>query len=80
MARQLISERDPNDKPIKTERLTYIGYYSGTTRKGEEYHADFEIGRYQRPRIVHNGNITYNPKGAHRFREDIIRSRHYIHN
>lgn len=32
------------------------------TRKGGEYHADFEIGKYQRPRIVHNSNITYIPK------------------
>lgn len=62
MARQLVSERDDKGRPTKKEYLTYQGYYRGTTRKGEPYDASYEIGRYQRPRIVHNGNITYNPK------------------
>lgn len=62
MARQLISQRDEKGRPIKKEFLTYTGYYSGITHKGEEYHANFEIGKYQRPKIVHNGDIRYDPK------------------
>ena len=60
--RQLVSTRDEKGQPIKKEYLTYLGYYSGITHKGEEYHADFEIGKYQRPKIVHNGNLRYDPK------------------
>lgn len=63
MARQLISERDEKTgRPIKKEYLTYRGYYNGTTRKGEQYHADFEIGKYDKPRIVHNSGVRYDPK------------------
>lgn len=43
--------------PIKKEFLTYQGYYSGITHKGEEYHADFEIGRYKKPRILKKGEV-----------------------
>jgi hypothetical protein len=60
--RSLVSERDDKGRPTKKEYLTYLGYYSGTTHKGEEYHANFLIGKYEKPKIVPNGNLTYDPK------------------
>jgi hypothetical protein len=63
MIRQLATTRDDKTgRPIKKEFLTYQGYYSGTTYNGEECHADFEIGKYDRPKIVHNSNLRYDPK------------------
>ena len=62
MARQLVTTKDDKGRPTKKEYLTYQGYYSGTTHKGEVYDANFEIGKYQRPKIVHNGNSRYDPK------------------
>ena len=49
-------------RPTKKEFLTYQGYYSGLTHRGVEHHADFEIGKYQKPKIISNPNLTYNPK------------------
>jgi hypothetical protein len=60
--RQLVSERDDKGRPTKKEYIFYKGYYSGTTHKGEEYHANYEIGKYEKPKIVPNSNIRYNPK------------------
>ena len=62
MSRQLVTVRDDKGKSTRKEMLTYSGYYSGITHKGEEHHADFSIGTYQRPKIVSNGNLRYNPK------------------
>ena len=62
MARQLISVKDDKGHSTKKEFLTYQGYYSGTTHKGEEYNADFEIGKYLKPKIVHNSNIRFDPR------------------
>lgn len=62
MHRQLVNTRDDKGRPTKKEYLTYKGYYSGTTHKGEEYQANFEIGRYEKPKIVHNSNLRYDPK------------------
>jgi hypothetical protein len=63
MARRLVTVRDEKTKrPTKKEYLTYQGYYSGITHRGEEHHADFEIGKYDRPKIVHNSNLRYDPK------------------
>jgi hypothetical protein len=62
MTRQLVTVKDEKGRPTKKEYLTYQGYYSGKTYKGEEYQANFEIGKYMKPRIVHNGNIRYDPK------------------
>jgi hypothetical protein len=62
MARQLVTTKDEKGRPTKKEYLTYQGYYSGLTYKGEEYQANFEIGKYQRPKIVHNSDIRYDPK------------------
>ena len=62
MSRQLVTVKDEKGRPSKKEYLIYQGYYSGITHKGEEYHADFEIGRYKQPRIVHNSNLTYDPR------------------
>jgi hypothetical protein len=64
MSRQLVTVKDEKGRPSKKEYLIYQGYYSGITHKGEEYHADFEIGTYKQPRIVHNGNIRYDPKSG----------------
>jgi len=62
MSRQLVTQKDDKGKPTRKEYLTYSGYYSGTTHKGEEFHASFEIGKYKRPKIVHNSGIRYDPK------------------
>lgn len=63
MIRQLVSVKDEKTgRPTKKEYLTYLGYYSGLTHRGEEHHADFEIGKYQKPKIIANPNLTYNPK------------------
>ena len=59
ISRALVTVRDEKNKPVKKEYLWYTGYYSGITHKNEEYHANFEIGRYAKPRIVPNGRITY---------------------
>jgi hypothetical protein len=62
MSRQLVPTKDDKGRTIKKEYLTYSGYFSGITHKGEEYHANFEIGKYKKPRIVHNTNLRYDPK------------------
>lgn len=62
MSRQLVTVKDEKGRSTKKEYLTYQGYYRGTTFKGEEYDANFEIGKYYRPKIVHNGNIRYDSK------------------
>jgi len=64
MSRQLVSVKDDKGRPIKKEYLTYQGYYSGITHRGEEYHANFEIGKYNVPKIVPNSNIRYDPKSG----------------
>lgn len=61
MSRALVTDKDPNG-PIKREVLWYSGYYRGTTHKGEPFDANFEIGKFWRPRIVKNGQITYNQR------------------
>jgi hypothetical protein len=62
MTRQLVSVKDDKNHTVKKEYLTYQGYYSGKTHRGEQHNADFEIGRYDKPKIVPNSNLTYNPK------------------
>ena len=62
MSRQLVTVKDEKCRLTKKEYLTYQGYYSGKTYKGEEYQANFEIGKYMKPKIVHNGSIPYDPK------------------
>src|SRR6188508_3347874 len=42
MSRQLVTFKDEKGRPTKKEYLTYQGYYSGITHKGEEYQANFE--------------------------------------
>lgn len=61
MSRQLVTQKD-DGKPTKKEYLTYSGYYSGLTHKGGVHHANFEIGKYQRPKIEPNSNLTYNQR------------------
>ena len=62
MARQLVNTRDEKGRPTKKEYLTHQGYYSGLTHRGEEHHADFEMGKYEKPKIIANPNLTYNQK------------------
>ena len=62
MTRQLVSVKDDKGRKIMKEFLTYQGYYLGATHKGEEFNADFEIGRYNKPKIITNPNIRYDPK------------------
>jgi hypothetical protein len=62
MVRQLVNTRDDKGRPTKKEYLTYQGWYTGLTHRGEEHHADFEIGKYEKPKIISNPNLTYNPK------------------
>jgi hypothetical protein len=62
MSRQLVPTKDDKGRTVKKEYLTYNGYFSGITHRGEEYHANFEIGIYKKPRIVPNSNLTYDPK------------------
>jgi hypothetical protein len=42
MSRQLVPTKDDKGRTIKKEFLTYSGYFSGITHRGEEYHANFE--------------------------------------
>ena len=62
MARQLVTTKDEKGRPTRKEYLTYQGYYSGLTHKREEYQANFEIGKYKRPKIVPNSDIRYDPR------------------
>jgi len=62
ISRALITQRDEKGKPTKKEVLWYTGSFKTTNHKGVGFSAGFEIGRHTKPRIVHNGNITYNPK------------------
>jgi len=62
MIRQLVSTRDDKGKPTKKEYLTYQGYYKGKTHRGEGYNADFEIGKFQRPKIIANPNLRYDQR------------------
>ena len=62
MTRQIVNTRDNKGRPTKKEYLTYQGWYAGTTHKGEPHNADFEIGKYQKPRVVYNSNLRYDPK------------------
>lgn len=60
--RALVTQKDEKGKPTKKEVLWYTGSFKTTNHKGVEYKAGFEIGRFKKPRIVHNGNIMYDPK------------------
>ena len=59
MARQLISTRE-NGKPTKKEYLTYQGYYEVKDHRGVPDHANLEVGKYERPKIVANPSRKYN--------------------
>jgi hypothetical protein len=61
MARQLVSIRDSNGKPTKTEYLTWNGYYEVKDHRGVPYNADIEAGKYSKPKIVVNPGRKFNP-------------------
>ncbi len=61
MARQLVNTRDDKGKPTKKEYLTYSGYYEVTDHRGVPDHANLEVGKYERPKIVANSSRKYNP-------------------
>ena len=60
MARQLVNTRDDKGKPTKKEYLTYQGYYEVKDHRGVPDHANLEVGKYERPKIVANDNRKYN--------------------
>lgn len=62
MSRQVVSVKDEKGKPTRKEVLCYSREFRAANHRGIEYGAGFEIGRFQRPKIVPNGNLTYNPK------------------
>lgn len=62
MSRQLVTTKDEKGRSTRKEYLTYQGYYSGVTHRGEQHQANFEIGKYQRPKIIPNSGIRYDPK------------------
>jgi len=62
MARQLVSTRDDKGKPTKKEYLTYQGYYEVQDFRGVPYHADLEIGKYLKPKVVANPGRRFNPE------------------
>jgi hypothetical protein len=62
ISRPLVTQRDDKGKFTKNEVLWYTGDFRVANHKGIEYGAHFEIGKYQKPKIVPNSNLTYNPK------------------
>lgn len=62
IARQLVAVKDEKGKPTKKEFLYYWGSFQVTDHRGQEYGAEFEIGKYQKPRIVANSNQKYSPE------------------
>ena len=60
MVRQLVSTRDDKGKPTKKEYITYHGYYEVKDHRGVPDHANLEVGKYERPKIVANDNRKYN--------------------
>ena len=59
MHRQLVSERDEKGKSVKKEYLTWNGYYEVFDYGGAPYHANLEVGKYQRPKVAANSSRKY---------------------
>ena len=59
--RTLVNERDSKGKPIKREYLWYNGYYEVLDHRGAPYHANLEVGRFERPKIVVNSGRKFDP-------------------
>ncbi len=80
IARQLVTLKDEKNKPTKKEFLTFAGYYRGRTHKGEEYDANFQVGKYQRPKILSNPSLTYDQRtGAPKGPEKILGNQETIY-
>jgi hypothetical protein len=62
MSRQLVTTRDEKGRFVKREMLTNAGEFRATDHRGQEHGAEFEIGKYQKPRIVANSNQRYSPE------------------
>lgn len=60
MTRQLVNTRDDKGRSIKKEYLTYQGYYEVTDHRGVPDHANLEVGKYEKPKIVVNPDRKYN--------------------
>ena len=60
MTRQLVNTRDDKGRPIKKEYLTYQGYYEVKDHRGVLYHANLEVGKYDKPKVVANDSRKYN--------------------
>ena len=70
----LVTERNEKGRPVKKEYLYYTEDLRTTNHKGIEYQAGFTIGKYTKPRIVPNGNITYYRKTGEPIGNDKILS------
>lgn len=42
--------------------MWYTGDFRAANHRGIGYGAGFEIGKYDKPKIVPNGKLTFNPK------------------
>jgi hypothetical protein len=61
MTRQLVNTRDDNGHLVKKEYLTYQGYYEVKDHRGVPYHANLEVGKYDKPKVVANPSRKFNP-------------------
>lgn len=61
MHRQLVSTKDDKNRPVKKEYLTWNGYYEVKDHRGVPYHANLEVGKYDKPKVVANPSRKYNP-------------------
>ncbi len=61
MARQLVNTRDDKGRLVKKEYLTYQGYYEVKDHRGVPDHANLEVGKYEKPKVVVNPSRRYNP-------------------
>ena len=60
MTRQLVNTRDDKGRLVKKEYLTYQGYYEIKDHRGVPDHANLEVGKYEKPKIVANDGRKYN--------------------
>ena len=60
MTRQLINTRNDKGRLVKKEYLTYQGYYEVKDHRGVPNHANLEVGKYEKPKIVANSSRKFN--------------------
>ena len=54
MARQLVNTRDDKGRLVKKEYLTYQRYYEIKDHRGVPDHANLEVGKYDKLKVVVN--------------------------